>query len=301
MTSSPLDPLFELRCALAQADAVDPPARLLDNVTLAAFAGRQPGRSLSEPESISSTATFERAVGSLDELLGSLAQNDWHRPALRRLDVQGLLGHMIGVEHAFQRALDSSSERTGSSDHVKATERYALAQRGRAPVDTMSDWQLAARRSVELLGGRDISEQVSLHGLALPLDALLVVRAFELWTHEEDIRRATDRELAPPDPPSLQRMVNLAVRLLPGTLTSLAEGDPAGVRLVLLGEAGGTFDVQLAPGIDGAAGASIVADTIDFCRLVANRIPSTDVALSVTGDRAFAERVLAGATALALD
>ena len=31
-----------------------------------------------------------------------------------------------------------------------------------------------------------------MHGMRLPVDAMLVVRAFELWTHESDIRSAVD-------------------------------------------------------------------------------------------------------------
>ena len=46
---------------------------------------------------------------------------------------------------------------------------------------------------------------------------------------------------------------------------------------------------------------AIVADAVDFCRLVADRIDPAELGASVTGATALASAVLAGAAALALD
>jgi hypothetical protein len=92
MTSSPIgDPLVELRAALADVDAEDPPDRLVEVITTRAMTVRQPGRRVLEPESISAVAVFSRAVDALDVLLATVEADAWYRPALRDLDVQGLV------------------------------------------------------------------------------------------------------------------------------------------------------------------------------------------------------------------
>jgi len=69
-----------------------------------------------------------------------------------------------------------------------------------------------------------------------------VVRAFELWVHENDIRRAVGLPPSVPDAPVLRLMSDLAARLLPyAARTGLRE--PVDVHLVLTGPGGGTWDV----------------------------------------------------------
>src|SRR4051812_51019 len=96
------DPLEEMRYALAEADALAPPAALRDTVRNAALAARQAGRSTPSPERISPIEAYPRSAANLDALLGELSPEDWRAPALRDLDVQGLVGHLIGVEHHFR-------------------------------------------------------------------------------------------------------------------------------------------------------------------------------------------------------
>ena len=47
-------------------------------------------------------------------------------------------------------------------------------------------------RTLARVRGAHPDATVRLHGMRLPLGALLVVRAFELWTHENDIRAQPD-------------------------------------------------------------------------------------------------------------
>ena len=79
--------------------------------------------------------------------------------------------------------------------------------------------------------------------MRLPLCTLLIVRAFELWTHENDIRRAMGWAASVPDPSTLRLMTELAARLLPQAGAGL--GEPVDVRLVLTGPGGGTWDVTV--------------------------------------------------------
>jgi hypothetical protein len=75
------------------------------------------------------------------------------------------------------------------------------------------------------------------------------------------------------------------------------------VHLVLTGPGGGTWDVAVgrrAAGTD-VPEVSIVADTVAFCRLVADRIGPDELGAHLSGATDQAATVFAGAAALALD
>jgi hypothetical protein len=62
--------------------------------------------------------------------------------------------------------------------------------------------------------------------MRLPLGLLLVVRAFELWIHDNDIRQAVGLPPSVPDPSTLSLMTQAAARLKPRTWTlSMGSGE----------------------------------------------------------------------------
>jgi uncharacterized protein (TIGR03083 family) len=154
-------------------------------------------------------------------------------------------------------------------------------------------------------GAQLAATTVAIHGLRLTVDQLLVVRAFELWTHENDLRAALGRPPSSPDPSVLALMTELAVRSLPRGVERAGlrpSGQP--VRVVLTGPGGGTWDVELgSPAADAvpAQRTRIVADAVAFCRLVAGRAARRDVDIDVAGDAAAADDLLTAAASLALD
>jgi uncharacterized protein (TIGR03083 family) len=279
------------------------PAGLRDRVLAAAHEARASGRALPDVPALSPVEAFRRAVDALLGLLTALPADAWRRPVLRDLDVQGLAGHLSGVEEDVQRALAGDPDVAGA-DHVRSTQPAAERQHGRSPADTRREWHAAAEHTFARVRGADLDAIVLLHGMRLPLGALLVVRAFELWTHENDIRRAADLPATVPDVATLRLMTDLAVRMLPVGVARVADDvPPADVHLVLIGAGGGTWDVVL--GDRTAASAvfdiGIVADAVRFCRLVADRIGPAEVGAAVTGTTALTSTVLSGAAALALD
>ena len=294
------DPLVELEFALAEADAVDASADLRDRVLAAAAAARRPGHAVDAPEWISGAEAFRRAVAALDALLGELSDADWSQHALRDLDVQGLVGHLIGIEEWFASAL--SGVPAGDTEHVATTQPSAERQQGRAPIVTHREWFDAATASIALLEDLDPSAPTSFYGVTLPLDDLLIIRAFEMWIHDEDIRRATGRELASPDAERLARMVGLVTVLLPAGIARAGHAHADAARLVLTGTGGGTWDVNLDGSPDSRdATTRIVVDAAQFCRVVGNREDQSSSGALVTGDGEVAAGVFLGAAALALD
>jgi len=143
---------------------------------------------------------------------------------------------------------------------------------------------------------------MTMHGMTLPVSFMLVVRAFETWTHDEDTRRATSRPLDPPDASTLQLMTDLAVTLLPaGMARAGREPDGRAGRLVLTGPGGGTWAKAIGAKDAESTDVRLVADAVGFCRLVANRVAPADLGAVVSGDRSLADDILVGANALALD
>ena len=149
--------------------------------------------------------------------------------------------------------------------------------------------------------GLDGAARVAVHGVRLPLALLLVVRAFELWVHENDIRRAVGRPPSVPDTPVLRLMSDLAARMLPHAAARTGLRGPVDVHLVLTGPGGGTWDVLVGESPPEPVPVAIVTDAVGFCRLAANRAAAADLDLHITGDSGRAAGVLAAASTLALD
>ena len=285
------------------------PAGLRERVLAASWLARGTGQTVPAVPEISPDEAFARAADAFYGLLGALSGDGWKTEALRGLDVQGLVGHLIGVEHDTHRALAGDPAVAGA-EHVASTQDWAVRQEGRSPALTRDEWRRAADRTLELAraadrdpaaGGR--TARLAMHGIVLPLDDLLVVRAFELWVHDNDIRRAVGLPPSVPDPPVLHLMSGLAARMLPYAAARMGL-HPVDVHLVLTGPGGGTWDVAIGQGAGGDPGredVAIVTDAVGFCRLAANRLTPAELGPHITGDTARAAGVLAAATTLALD
>jgi uncharacterized protein (TIGR03083 family) len=282
------------------------PGGLRERVIAAALLARAAGRPDPVPEPISPEEGLRRAADAFHELLRGLPDADWARPALRDLDVQGLVGHLTGVEEDVQRCL-AGDPAVAAAEHVASTQAAAVRQAGRTPAQTREEWRRAAERTIELARAGDLDAEMAVHGLRVPLSLLLVVRAFELWVHDNDIRQAVGLPPSVPDPATLGLMTEVAARLLPHAAARTGADEPMNLHLVLTGPGGGTWDVPIGTGGSGGdstaepADVVIVSDAIDFCRLVANRAAPAALDLHITGDAGRAAAVLAAAPVLALD
>ena len=276
------------------------PAGLRERVMAASHQVRRPGLAVPDVGADSPIEAFANAAHAFWQLLGSLAAQHWHVPVLRDLDVQGLVGHLTGVERDVQRSISGDPD-VGSADHVQSTQPTALEQAGRSPAATTAQWREAVDRTLSLAGSSDLDAVVAIHGVALRLRDLLIARTFELWTHENDIRSAIGLPPTVPAPSTLRPMTQLATALLPfaAAVTDLSE--PISVHLVLTGPGGGTWDVAVGEPAEHPGAVGIVTDVVGFCRLFANRISASELDVFVTGDERQAASVLSAAAALALD
>ncbi|HWC37231.1 MAG TPA: maleylpyruvate isomerase family mycothiol-dependent enzyme [Acidimicrobiales bacterium] len=310
------DLLQELRFALAEADSTPPSDDARRRVLDHALANRAAGRSARVPPEIGGDEAFSRSVAQMDELLGDLEVSDWGRMALRGLSVQGLIGHLIGVERAFIEVLRGHPDATPPGGHVGTTQPTAEAQSDRLPEETLRDWRTTTGTTLALLRaepGQDprLPTRIAFYGIELPLQQLLVVRAFEMWIHHEDIRRATGRGPSSPDEATLSKMTELAVTLLPAALElagAVRAQESAAVHLVLTGPGGGTWDVPANGAMSQRAGegglrraASVVVDAADFCRVVGNRSNLATSGARIGAGEPMVAELFAAAAGLALD
>ena len=292
----------------ADQDQAALPLGLRERVMAASLLARGAGRPVPDVPEFSGAEAFSRAADAFYGLLRALDERDWARSALRGLDVQGLVGHLIGVEEDIQRGL-ARDVGVADASHVESTQAAALRQAGRSPAATRAEWRQAADRTLELARAAELASpegdgcdaRIAVHGMRLPVQTLLVVRAFELWVHENDIRHAVGRPPSVPDAPVLRLMSDLAARILPYAAARTGLREPVDVHLVLTGPGGGTWDIAVGGDSPGPAAVAIVTDAVGFCRLAANRLSAADLDPHITGDTGLAAGVLAAATALALD
>lgn len=277
------------------------PPGLRQRVLAASLRARAAGCPEPAAPRISPAEAFSRAADAFYGMLGVLREEDWGRPALRDLDVQGLVGHLTGVEEDVHRCLAGDPEVVAAS-HVESTQAAAARQAGRSPAQTRAEWRRSADLTIELVcAADDLAAEVAVHGMRLPLGLLLVVRAFELWVHDNDIREAAALPASVPDASTLALMTQAAAQLLPHGAERTGLTEPTSVHLVLTGLGGGAWDVLVGQGRSVPASVAIVTDSVGFCRLVANRVTPAMLNVHITGDPGRATEVLAAASALALD
>ena len=291
-----------------QADRRALPPGLRERIMARALDPREPGQLVDPPPDIEPAEALRRTVHALDGLLAGLTAPEWEAPSIRGLTVQGLVGHLIGVERDFLAALRGvAATEALALDHVTSTRASVLEQRGKTPEQTLHDWRQESGATLSVLGRQRVPDLLSMHGLTLPRQDFVVVRAFEVWTHQEDMAAATGRPGIPPDDSTLALMTRLATALLPYGMVRAGRSSPATIRLVLTGGGGGTFNVSVDGHRPGAAGTAhpdrtvLVMDALQFCRVAANRLPDDALTVDVAGDARLAAQTLAGARALALD
>jgi uncharacterized protein (TIGR03083 family) len=291
--------------AASEPEPVPPPLR--QRVLNAARAMRPAGRPQGTT-SLSPVEGYRRTVHELDDVLAGCDAADW----VALVDpygwtVQGLVGHLLAIERLLGARLGVDVFEVPAeleSDHLAVTHELVDAQGGRDPAATLAEWRSAFRRVLDAVAAvPDLDQRVSMHGLDFRWRALLVVRTLEVWTHTDDIRRATGRPVAAPDAERLALMTDLAVRTLPARLAATGGPPEQGgvVRIVLTGPGGGVWQQPFGRGeATDEPQVRIVADAVGFCRLTAGRITTAALAATIDGDQRLGASVLTASAAFAV-
>ena len=103
------------------------PVGLRERVIAATHQVRPAGLAIPEFPEDSPVEAFSHAADAFYQTLCSLGDEDWRVPVLRDLHVQGLVGHLIGVEYDVQRGLAGDPEQPGRL--ARAERRIAELER----------------------------------------------------------------------------------------------------------------------------------------------------------------------------
>jgi uncharacterized protein (TIGR03083 family) len=304
-------PLIELGLDLIEAAGTDVPAGMHDRILAAAMDATRPtihAAWASAPGELSSHAAFITTASELGDLLGALAHDDW----TRRTEVDGgasvrdLVQHLVGVERYLLGQLGRRDPIAAPTvaDHFPVLRRASSDLDGAADADVARAWWLEVLQLIAASAELGPDQSVAYHHLSGSLRGMLVIRTFELWTHHNDIRRAVGLPTNELDERRLTPMSSSLMGSLSGGMAlsgTARPGRTARITLTGLGRAR-TFDVALTPGgVAGDPDIVIEVNTIDLCRLAANRLSRDMIDVKVDGDRSLLEPILVGATAFAMD
>jgi uncharacterized protein (TIGR03083 family) len=220
------------------------------------------------------------------------------------LTARELVIHLGAQESLFARSVGRPVEPDLDVEAIEdRTAAYVERFREAAYDDVVAFW----RRAVQAV--RDWSDDpttrdadVAWLGLALKRDTLLIARAFENWTHRDDLRRVRGQASAPPPPPELHLMAEMSMRTLAFGLFATNRSRPGRLaRVVLTGDGGGDWRVRMGPDVsrDAEPDVTLTADVVDWCRVASERLPAADLPRRVDGDGQLAEDLLVAASAFA--
>ncbi|MFK4065920.1 zf-HC2 domain-containing protein, partial [Streptomyces sp. NPDC029674] len=291
---------------------------------------------------------YDAETARLDALLQDIGDAEWHAPVRlrwfeedgpvsRKTTVAGVIAHLLAVDGMVGLALGLDDplgpEVRVPRDPAHRTEAYWRASYFPPTRAVRTPWRDQTHeliRTVSFAGGGSGRLPVPYGAVAapdsgagpgpqtveLPLRDSMVDRAFECWIHAGDIADAVDYPYAPPAPRHLHHMIDLAARMLPGTLAErrrsglatpprhlVAAGAPGrSLRLEIEGLGGGEWLIPLdSPAATGSREhevAHVALDGVEFCRLAAGHVSPEEAAAGQDGDREAIRDVLFAAASL---
>jgi uncharacterized protein (TIGR03083 family) len=241
---------------------------------------------------------YDDIASNLAEALAAVPADSVEKTTHNGLTVRELVAHLDAIDRVFLEQLlpDPPPRPFPNAAAVDVITDEALADAAGTPFpDIVARWRSTQGRLRDAaLAGAD--REVMGYGV----DDALVIRAFETWTHLDDVRRVTDRPGYVPPAPVLRSMADLSMRVLPFALAATDRQHPGeAVRVVLTGPGGREWDVPLAAGepVVGEPATVMRADILDWCARFADRLDPGEFRVEVTGRRELVDDLVAAAPA----
>ena len=250
-------------------------------------------------------AALESTWSGLSGACAGLSEAEWHLPTdLPGWTVKDNVSHVVGIERLLLGEPFPTHELPADLPHVRhdAGRFMEVAVDLRRPVpgaDVLAELRSVTAARLDALRALPESALTEptpwFFGGERPLEAVLSIRVFDCWAHEQDVRRAVRR---PGGLSSPAAHVSLA-RILRG-LSTLAEDVPAAAGTSMLVTTTGALEtastVSFGDG-DAEPAVRVVVDFETFVRIVCGRVTYDAVAATValSGDVALGEELLRNA------
>ncbi|WP_435770689.1 maleylpyruvate isomerase family mycothiol-dependent enzyme [Nocardioides sp. SYSU DS0651] len=252
--------------------------------------------------------TWWSAVNDLVALLEELSPDDWTRATdLPGWDVKAVASHTAHLESVLAGAGEETAD-VGEPAHVTTlmgayTEIGVVNRRDRAPAEILDEIRTATAKRYAALQAdmpTDGSAKPDVVFGGVPWDwrTLLRNRPLDVWMHEQDVRRATDRP-GGMDTPAAQHTVDYMCEAF-GYVVGKRVAPPAGTTAVLSVE--GSTPVAVEVGEDRRARRLTVEPDAPTVRVVMDRASYVVVAggrrapepgsITLEGDRELGQQIL---------
>lgn len=253
-------------------------------------------------------------------LLSDLGPGDWSRPVdppeLAGWSVHDLAVHVMANESLMADHLGEPVP--GVTETEQDNEGRAAAARARhrglPPAAAVAELEAAGEvvdavvsTIVATRGEGGLDDRIEWWGGPSAIGVVLLVRAFEAWTHADDVRRALARPEVPPPPASIHTMASRACGFAPALLAARGAHHPGRVVRFRFPDIApdAAWDVDLGvvgsvrPAGDGEADAELAMTALAFCRGISARVRPRDIEVVATGDTRLAAQVVEALPALA--
>ncbi|QMU73373.1 maleylpyruvate isomerase family mycothiol-dependent enzyme [Streptacidiphilus sp. P02-A3a] len=255
---------------------------------------------------------WTQSIEAVSELVAPLTEGEWNRPTeCPGWSVRDVVSHVIAMETELLG--DPRPIHTLPSDLRHVVDEFT--RYCEVPVDkrrchtgpemTAELEYTVIRRTRVLRGDRyqpldEVRWPMGPYSRDIPYHQLLRTRVFDVWTHEQDLRRALR---APGGLDSAAAVItrDYLVEMLPKAVAKLA-GAPAGSTAVF--DVGGPLEFMRTVRVDAdgrgsvdarvtlAPSVSLSLDWEAFARLTCGRIPAAGAEVKVEGDQELAGRIL---------
>ncbi len=255
---------------------------------------------------------WTQSIEAVSELVAPLTEGEWNRPTeCPGWSVRDVVSHVIAMETELLG--DPRPIHTLPSDLRHVVDEFT--RYCEVPVDkrrchtgpemTAELEYTVIRRARALRGDRyqpmdEVRWPMGPYSRDVPYHQLLRTRVFDVWTHEQDLRRALR---SPGGLESAAAVItrDYLVEMLPKAVAKLA-GAPAGSTVVF--DVSGPLEFMRTVRVDAdgrgsvdtrvtlAPSVSLSLDWETFARLTCGRIPAVGAGVKVEGDEELAHRVL---------
>jgi uncharacterized protein (TIGR03083 family) len=244
-------------------------------------------------------AALEAETERFEEVLTEITPEMLATPTENGLTVHELVAHVEAVDRAFvNEATAPRYSFIGAADMPTITAEHATRYAGESFAETVTRFR---RTRAELIAlGESLPADQRLGGYER--DDTLVIRAFETWTHNDDLRRVLGHDNAVPEAGVMRAMAELAMQSLPLAMAvqGTAHADRT-ARIVLTGPGGGEWTIVCGPGdpVAGSPDVVVTASVVDFCRRFADRLTPDEVSFGTEGDAELGRELVTAANAFA--